>query len=206
MLKMQTAERYNTTAFPANYVSIATRRLHALEVWQFINIFLLSLVTGVFWGTWLGLSRSMSSLSAATFLEVGHTMIGNLGTVMALLMPVAMLSTLPVLYLLYRKRPKRFYVTLLGFMLFVLALLITLLVEVPLDFQFQQWTLATLPANWQQLRDRWELFHFLRSSFAVIGLSLLIAGALFWRDRYVATSRTSSRYTADLSETKAPAR
>src|SRR5690348_16629958 len=187
---MQSAERYDTTAFMGTYERIATRR-DALEVWQFINIFLLSLVTAVFWGTWLGLSRSMSSLSAETFLEVGHAMIGNLGMVMAILMPAAMLSTLPVLYLLYRRQPKRFYTTLIGFVLFVVALLITLLVEVPLDFQFQQWTLATLPANWQHLRDRWELFHFLRSWLAVIGLALLIAGALFWRDKSVGrTSRS----------------
>ena len=185
---MQSAERYNTATFTGIDERIATRRLHALEIWQFINIFLLSLVTGVFWGTWLGLSRSMSSLSAETFLEVGHAMIGNLGTIMALLMPVAMLSTLPVLYLLYRRRPKRFYSTLIGFLLFAVALLITLLVEVPLDFQFQQWTASTLPANWQQLRDRWELFHLLRSWFAVIGLAFLLAGALFWRDRTQARS------------------
>lgn len=180
---MQSIERYNPADFTGSYERITIRPRQALEVWQFINIFLLSLVTGVFWGTWLGLSRSMSSLSAETFLEVGHAMIGNLGTIMAILMPAAMLTTLPVLYLLYRSRPKRFYVTLIGFMLFVLALLITLLIEVPLDFQFQQWTAATLPANWQQLRDRWEWFHFLRSWFAVIGLALLIAGTLFWRDK-----------------------
>lgn len=186
---MQSAERYNLAAFAGSDDKIATSRWHALEVWQFINIFLLSLVTGVFWGTWLGLSRSLSLLSAEAFLEVGHAMIGNLGIIMAILMPAAMLTTLPVLYLLHRRRPKRFYTTLMGFMFFVMALLITLLVEVPLDFQFQQWTAATLPANWQQLRDRWELFHFLRSWFAVIGLALLIAGALFWRDRR--TVRTS---------------
>lgn len=175
------------------YERIATKR-DALEFWQFINIFLLSLVTGVFWGTWLGLSRSMSSLSAASFIEVGHAMIGNLGMIMAILMPVAMLSTLPVLYLLYERRPKRFYTTLIGFMLFVVALMITLLVEVPLDFQFQQWTLATLPANWQQLRDRWEWFHFVRSWLAVIGLALLLAGALFWRDRRSGSSRSTRSF------------
>ena len=178
---MQSAERHNTAAFTDSNEIVSTTRWHALEIWQFINIFFLSLVTGVFWGTWLGLSRSMSSLSAETFLEVGHAMIGNLGTIMAILMPVAMLSTLPVLYLLYRRRPKRFYLTLIGFSLFIAALLITLLVEVPLDFQFQQWTVTTLPANWQELRDRWEWFHFLRSWVAVIGLALLLAGALFGR-------------------------
>src|ERR1043165_8442400 len=76
---MQSAERYHTTTFPGTDEGIITMRWRALEIWQFINIFLLSLVTGVFWGTWLGLGRSMSSLSAATFLEVGHKMIGNLG-------------------------------------------------------------------------------------------------------------------------------
>src|ERR1043165_8145581 len=189
---MQSAERYHTTTFPGTDEGIITMRWRALEIWQFINIFLLSLVTGVFWGTWLGLGRSMSSLSAATFLEVGHTMIGNLGTIMAILMPAAMLSTLPVLYLLYQRRPKRFYTTLIGFMLFVVALLISLLVEVPLDFQFQQWTMATLPGNWQQLRERWELFHFLRSWFAVIGLALLLAGTLFWRDRRIGSGRVTA--------------
>jgi len=187
---MQSAERYNLDAFTSSDERIVTSRWRALEVWQFINIFLLSLVTGVFWGTWLGLSRSMESLSAETFLEVGHAMIGNLGIIMAVLMPAAMLTTLPVLYLLHRRRPKRFYTTLAGFMLFVLALLITLLVEVPLDFQFQQWTLATLPANWQQLRNHWAWFHLLRSWFAVIGLALLLAGALFWRDRRILSSRS----------------
>ncbi len=72
---------------------------------------------------------------------------------MALLMPAAMIATLPVLYLLYRQRSKAFYPTLAGLALFVVALLITLLVEVPLDNQFKEWTVDTLPSNWQQLRD-----------------------------------------------------
>jgi uncharacterized membrane protein len=153
-----------------------------LGIWQFINILLAALVTGVFWGTWLGLSRSMSSLSAETFLEVGHAMIRNLGTIMAFLMPAAILTTLPVLYLLYRRRPQAFYSVLAGLVLFVVALLITLLVEVPLDTQFAKWTMTTLPSDWQRLRDRWEWFHFIRSWVAVGGLALLLAGSLFWRD------------------------
>ena len=49
---MQSAESYNLAAFMGSDDKIATSRRHALDVWQFINIFLLSLVTGVFWGTW----------------------------------------------------------------------------------------------------------------------------------------------------------
>lgn len=57
-------------------------------------------------------------------------MIGNLGMIMAILMPAAMLATLPVLYLLYRRRSKAIYQTLVGLALFVAALLITLLIPI----------------------------------------------------------------------------
>jgi hypothetical protein len=190
---MQSAEHNRAAVSTGRDENIETRSSPALAIWQFINIFLLSLVTGVFWGTWLGLSRSMTSLSRETFLEVAHAMIGNLGTIMAILMPAAMLATLPVLYLLYRRRSKAFYPTLAGFVLFVMALLITLLVEVPLDFEFERWTVSTLPSNWQQLRDRWEWWHVIRSWVSVAGLVLLLAGALFWRDNATRPTWTIDR-------------
>lgn len=179
---MRIAERNNTTFSTGNAERVQTGSFRALTIWQFISLLLLALVTGVFWGTWLGLSRSMAALTPATFLEVGHTMIANLGTIMAILMPAALLAVLPVLYLLYRQRSKAFYWTLAGWLLFIITLLITLIVEVPIDNQIEGWTVASLPANWQQLRDRWEWFHALRSWVAVFGLALLLVGALWGRD------------------------
>lgn len=178
---MQSAKHHDTAFIAGGTERAATGSAHALAIWQFINILLSALVTGVFWGTWLGLSRSMTSLSPETFLEVGHAMIGNLGTIMALLMPAAMLATLPVLYLQYRRRSKAFYPTLAGLLLFIAALLITLIVEVPIDGLIEQWTLNSLPANWQELRARWEFFHVIRSWISVAGLALLLIGALFMR-------------------------
>jgi hypothetical protein len=78
---MRVAER-NTAAFPVGSKDkIKTRSLHALEIWQFISILLSALVTGVFWGTWLGLSRSIASFTPETFLTIGHAMIGNAAVV-----------------------------------------------------------------------------------------------------------------------------
>ena len=37
---------------------------------QFVTLLLFALVTGVFWGTWFSLSRSMSVITAATFIDV----------------------------------------------------------------------------------------------------------------------------------------
>jgi uncharacterized membrane protein len=196
---MRLTERSNAASFVGSEDRIKTRSFHTLEIWQFINIFLSALVTGVFWGTWLGLSRSIASLTPETFLTIGHAMIGNLGTVMAILMPAAILATLPVLFLLYRGRSKALYPTLVGLALFVIALLITLIVEVPIDNQIREWTVTSLPANWEQLRDRWELFHVIRTWASVIGLALLIAGALFVRDNS-AVGRLSTKTEAPIDQ------
>ena len=99
-------------------------------------------------------------------------MIDNLGVIMAVLMPTALLATLPVLYLLHLRRSKAFYPALVGFALFVVALLITLAVKVPLDIEVGRWTMST--------RSEW--WYIIRSLVSVAGLAVLLASALFWRD------------------------
>jgi len=62
---------------------------------------------------------------------------------------------------------------------FIIALLATLIVEVPIDKQVKTWTAATLPANWERLRDRWQTFHVVRTLASIAGLLFLLAGAIF---------------------------
>jgi uncharacterized membrane protein len=150
-----------------------------LKIWQFINILLSALVVGVFWGPWLGLSRSIASFPPETFLAIGQKMIANLAPVMPVLMPFAILSTLPGLFLMWRRRSAAFHLTLVGFLLFVTALVVTLVVEVPIDNTIKAWTVASLPPDWSQLRDRWETFHVIRTFASVTGLALILAGAVW---------------------------
>jgi uncharacterized membrane protein len=150
-----------------------------MKVVQFVTLLLFSLVTGVFWGTWFGLSRSMSALTPATFLEVGHTMIGNLGGPMSVLMPAALVSTLISTVLLLRRGQTRSSVfTVSAFVLLLVAMIITLMVNVPIDGQIQSWTTTTLPADWSAIRDRWELYHGLRTLVSLTALACLFASTL----------------------------
>ena len=138
--------------------SLPVIRRWPLHIAQFINLFLFALVAGVFWGTWFSLSRSIASITPATFLEIGRTMIVNLGGPMSVLMPAALLSALPVLFALFRgDRLAAFYLALAGLLLFVIALVITLAVNVPIDYEINQWTVDTLPADWTATRDRWAV-------------------------------------------------
>jgi uncharacterized membrane protein len=135
---------------------------------QAITIVLFALVMGVFWGTWFSLSRTMSQLSADTFVAVGHQMIHNLGAPMAILLPLALLSALVTLALLWRAAHRAaFWWLLAGFLLLAAALVVTLAVEVPIDNQIKDWTAATLPGDWRSTQARWELFHTIRTLLSI---------------------------------------
>jgi uncharacterized membrane protein len=153
-----------------------------LKVAQYIDIMLFALIMGVFWGTWFALSRSITSIAPQTFLDIGQTTIANLAAPMAILMLAALILCLGILLALFRTRTIAFYLTLAGFLCMIAALLITLLVNVPIDNQLKNWTVATLPADWQDIRERWELFHSLRTFISIASLALLLAGA-FWKAR-----------------------
>jgi hypothetical protein len=131
-----------------------------VRIAQFINLFLYALVAGVFWGTWFGLSRSIASISPVAFLEIGRTMIANLGGPMSILVPSTLVSALPVLVVLFRRRRMApFYLATASLLLLAIALVITLAVNVPIDEEIAHWTLETLPADWTATRDRWQFFH-----------------------------------------------
>lgn len=148
---------------------------------QFINIMLFALVAGVFWGTWFSLSRSIAEISPEFFIGIGKAIIKNLAVPMRILMPLALLSTLPVLSWMPQKRSGAFVFTSLGLVLMIGATLVTVFVEVPIDNQLKQWTITSLPANWPALRDRWEFYHTVRTFVSLAALASVVIGSLTTR-------------------------
>jgi uncharacterized membrane protein len=144
------------------------------------TIVLFALVMGVFWGTWFSLSRTMHQLSAETFVAVGHEMIQNLGVPMAILLPLALLSALASLLLLWRagRATAAFWWTAAGFGLMVAALVITLAVEVPIDNRIEDWTAATLPGDWRSIQSRWEQFHTIRTFASIAAVVAVTIAAV----------------------------
>ncbi len=161
---------------------------------QATTIVLFALVMGVFWGTWFSLSRTMNQLSAETFIAVGHQMIQNLGVPMAILLPLALLSALVTLALLWQGvRAAAVWWLLAGFLLMVAALAITLVVEVPIDNQIKAWTAATLPGDWRSIQSRWELFHTIRTFLSIAAVvAVTISGTVTARPKEPPISEVSS--------------
>ena len=150
-----------------------------LKTCEFISILLAALVSGMFLGPWAALTRSMDTFPPEVFLPLVKRMNRNMAQIMTPLMPAALLAILPVLYLSYAMQPRTFYLTLAAFVLLLIALLVTMAVEVPIVRQISTWNLATMPDNWQQLRDRWGAFHLIRILAGLGALVLLAFAAIF---------------------------
>jgi Domain of unknown function (DUF1772) len=149
-----------------------------LRVFDLLSLTLTLLVVGVFWGPWLALTRSMSSFAPEVFVPLVHRLDTNLGRIMGILFPIAILSFVPVLVLTFGNAVS-FALTTVALALLVLALVVTAAVEVPIVKRIRGWTPATLPPDWQRLRDRWVSFHVLRVVPGIVGFVLLAAGALW---------------------------
>jgi hypothetical protein len=149
-----------------------------LRLLDILSITLAALVMGVFWGPWLALTRSIGTLTPEVFLVVVHRLDRNLGGIMGVLFPVTLLSIVPVAILTFGQ-PVSFVLELVGLLLFVVALIVTAAVEVPIVKRIRDWNADAMPANWGQLRDRWVSFHLLRVVPGIVGVVALIAGALW---------------------------
>jgi uncharacterized membrane protein len=150
-----------------------------MKTWQLISIILSALTVGMFHGPWIALSRSMKTFSPEFFLQIVDRMNSNMAPVMTVLMPGTMLSIIPVLLSSYRQQPMVFNLTAAALLFFLIALLVTVVIEVPIVQQIVTWTPSTLPANWTQLRDRWMRFHVVRVVAGITSLILLLIAAIF---------------------------
>ena len=121
----------------ANSIGNSVLRATTWTVATFAALFLLALVTGVFWGTWFTLSRSITTFAAAEFIHIGQTIIANVAWPLRFLMPACILTMIFSAWLLPEKNSVAFYLSTLACLAVIIALLITLIVEVPIDNQIR---------------------------------------------------------------------
>jgi hypothetical protein len=69
-----------------------------------------------------------------------------------------------------------------GAALLVVALVITLSVNVPIDDAINRWTVDTLPSDWTSIRNRWEAYHAARTLISLAGFGFVLAAVVWSRD------------------------
>ncbi|HEY8928153.1 MAG TPA: DUF1772 domain-containing protein [Mucilaginibacter sp.] len=145
----------------------------------FTALLLLMLVTGVFWGPWFALSRSMKVFSAAEFMHIAKTLAENLAKPMRIMLPLTIVFMVIVVWLYPPNNSIGFYLSTVGLILIFIALLVTIIVEVPIVKQIIQWTDATIPGHWPAVRDKWVKFHLIRVLASITSFAAFLASILF---------------------------
>src|SRR4028118_22625 len=98
---------------------------------------------------------------------------------MPIFVTLVIASGLLVLFLMRREfKSLVFALTLVGVLGTVALMISTVLVNVPINAEIMDvWLVESPPANWAEVRDRWNFFHGLRTILAVVALvCLLLAG------------------------------
>jgi uncharacterized membrane protein len=93
-------------------------------------------------------------------------------------MALAGLVLVLLLAVLSRARPTTMWLYLAAALAIVAGGLVTRLVNQPINGQVMQWTVASLPADWTDIRDRWWNWHQVRLATTLIAEMLLIAAIL----------------------------
>jgi len=148
------------------------------KIIELVTGMLLVLVMGVFWGTWFSLSRTMNGLSPEIFITIGKEIMQNVAVTMRVIMPASIVGLAILLVWSWKTKSVYFYCLAVALVLFIIALIITLTVEVPIDNQIRTWTATTIPAGWENIRDRWERYHTMRTFASLACILFFLAGLI----------------------------
>jgi hypothetical protein len=150
-----------------------------VKVLQFFSLLFLMLVTGIFWGPWFALSRSMHVFSAMEFLKIARTMAKNLGRGMQIMMPFSILATAVSAWCYPQPDSLGAYLSMASVLFIVVSLVITMTVELPAVKKIVRWSADTLPANWEKIRDRWVYYHLFRVLAAFLSFASFTAALIY---------------------------
>lgn len=158
--------------------------LNLLKVINWASIFFLMLTVGVFWGSYLSLSRSYNLLSLSELIHVGKITVANLAWPMRLISIITIGLMLIAAYMQIDKKTRWFYFLIISIVCLLIPLILTVMLEVPINNQVIGWIALTAPANWKALVGQWQFIGLIRVVFALLSFGFFTVGVVkpFHRD------------------------
>ncbi|MGW0811234.1 anthrone oxygenase family protein [Nonomuraea sp. NPDC002799] len=136
--------------------------------------------TGLFTGfvvAVLVLETSLRSYDLHVYTQVRQVELDSLDTLATATLLPALISTALLLAFRFTSREHTFWLNLIALTLLLATFALTLLINLPLDADQLTWRVQRPPADWANLRDRWQIAHAVRTGWAVIAFATLIPAA-----------------------------
>ena len=150
--------------------------IHALETAAIV-------VAGTLTGSELAVAvffhPRIGRLEDAVHIQAAQTLAKVFGMVMPFWYALTFLLTLALTFAAHTTRSTSWWMALASAALLALISVYSVLLPVPINNQVARWQPDTVPANWRDLRRRWDLLHAIRVVFLIIALILLVASCVY---------------------------
>ena len=120
----------------------------------------------------------ISRLEDAVHVRAVQTLAVAFGAVMPFWYALTLLLNLAVTWVAHPVWTIPWWLALSSTVLMALMILYSVLLPVPINNQVARWQPDSLPANWRELRRRWDMLHAIRVGFLVVALVLLVASCM----------------------------
>ena len=151
----------------------------ALNLFRFLQLLTTGLFTGLLFADRIGTTPIRPQLAASSFVLFQQQLHLRFGILMPILLSASLLSGLISLILMRRDcRTKTFIFTAIAVLCTLFVIVITRLVNVPVNEALMTWSTTSPPPNVMELWSPWEQAHTIRTFIAVIGFSSLILAVL----------------------------
>jgi len=156
-----------------------TKLLEVGRIVQYLALLLVLLVSGLCWGNWLVVGQYKQVFPASAVSACAQFVLQLAGE-LRFLAAACLLLLAASAYFMALARPvsRAFFGTLTAIGLMVLLLVITVVVDIPFANQVVSWPPATLPFDWEALRNQWQLYNSIRLVAALVSLGLFAAAVL----------------------------
>ena len=120
----------------------------------------------------------ISRLEDAVHIRTAQTLASVLGAVMPFWYALTFLLSLAVTFIAHTTWSNSWWLALGSTVLWAAMIIYSVLLPVPINNQVARWQPDSLPANWRELRRRWDMLHAIRVCFLIIALILLVTSSV----------------------------
>jgi uncharacterized membrane protein len=120
----------------------------------------------------------ISRLEDGVHVRAAQTLASALGAAMPFWYALTFLLSMAAAFVAHSAWSRPWWLALGSAVLFALMIVYSLLLPVPINNQIARWQPDSLPANWRELRRRWDTLHAIRVVFLVVALILLVTSTV----------------------------
>jgi uncharacterized membrane protein len=147
---------------------------HAACVVFYLAVFLSGTIGGLLFGTAIE-QQQLTVLAGPAWVQARH----SIDAVFSRLLPHVWNGALILLFVsAYMAHAASRWCFLTAGLLLLVGIVVTLVIEVPINKQIASWTADNMAANWIELRAKWVRFHWVRTVMGMAAFAFAVAAII----------------------------